>query len=197
MPKIICLEAIDGAGKSSQVDFLIDYLNKSGKSVKHIHFPRYDTPVGGLIKKWLQGEFDLHQFAIQMLYETDRYDAIGELTDDNVDYIVLDRYIYSALAFGWAQGASMEWLASLQTKLPKPDYTIILTIDPKVAMERVADHDRNEIDFALLNMANTAYSSYVQGFMSEKHTTLDVTRMTIEEVRERILSDLQEHEIIP
>ena len=42
---LIVLEGLDGAGKSTQLKMLCNYLEESGKKLKYLHFPRYDAPV--------------------------------------------------------------------------------------------------------------------------------------------------------
>ena len=55
---LVVLEGLDGAGKSTQVKMLKDYLNTTCDRLEYIHFPRYDSPVyGGLIGKFLRGGF--------------------------------------------------------------------------------------------------------------------------------------------
>ena len=53
---LIVLEGLDGAGKSTQVKKLKEYLTERCGSLEYIHFPRYDAPVyGDLIGRFLQG----------------------------------------------------------------------------------------------------------------------------------------------
>ena len=44
--KIICLEGLDGSGKTVQTTLLEEYLKQSGKSVFLIDFPQYDSFFG-------------------------------------------------------------------------------------------------------------------------------------------------------
>ena len=51
----IVIEGLDGAGKSTQVSRLKEWLRQRG-DLEYIHFPRYDAPVyGDLIGRFLQG----------------------------------------------------------------------------------------------------------------------------------------------
>ena len=51
-------EGLDGAGKSTQVRMLKDYLASRPGGLEYIHFPRYDAPVyGELISRFLRGDF--------------------------------------------------------------------------------------------------------------------------------------------
>ena len=53
---LIVLEGLDGAGKSTQVKKLKEYLTERCGALEYIHFPRYDAPVyGDLIGRFLKG----------------------------------------------------------------------------------------------------------------------------------------------
>ena len=55
---LVVLEGLDGAGKSTQVRKLENYLRSVCNELEYIHFPRYDSPVyGGLISRFLRGDF--------------------------------------------------------------------------------------------------------------------------------------------
>lgn len=52
---LIVLEGLDGAGKSTQVKKLKEYLQGRCGALEYIHFPRYDAPVyGELISRFLR-----------------------------------------------------------------------------------------------------------------------------------------------
>ena len=54
---LVVLEGLDGAGKSTQVRRLKEYLETVSARMEYIHFPRYDAPVyGDLISRFLLGE---------------------------------------------------------------------------------------------------------------------------------------------
>ena len=55
---LIVLEGLDGAGKSTQVKRLRNYLESLYGNLEYIHFPRYDAPLyGDLISRFLRGDF--------------------------------------------------------------------------------------------------------------------------------------------
>jgi dTMP kinase len=160
--RIIAFEGLDASGKQTQTDMLVQNLRGRGFHVCWDSFPRYEFPIGELIGKWLRGEIDLSPEAAHMLYEADRQDFmrhIESLSDCGFDYMILDRFSFSNLAFGMARGFDMEWMLSLQSGYRQPDATIILDINSQTSFARKGEgRDRNELDTALLQRARAAYS---------------------------------------
>ena len=77
---LIVLEGLDGAGKSTQVKRLREYLTQRCGSLEYIHFPRYEAPVyGDLITRFLKGEFGsievVHPQLVALLFAEDRHGA--------------------------------------------------------------------------------------------------------------------------
>ena len=75
---LIVLEGLDGAGKSTQVKKLRNYLETNFGSLEYIHFPRYDAPVyGDLISRFLRGDFGsnetVHPQLVALLFAEDRH----------------------------------------------------------------------------------------------------------------------------
>ena len=76
----IVIEGLDGAGKSTQIKLLQDYLGNNKIGFRYLHFPRTDTPYyGTLIARFLRGEFgDIHSvnpYLVALIYGGDRADA--------------------------------------------------------------------------------------------------------------------------
>ena len=70
---LFVIEGLDGAGKSTQVRRLKQYLEERLGALEYIHFPRYDAPVyGELISTFLRGGFGtldaVHPRLVALLY---------------------------------------------------------------------------------------------------------------------------------
>lgn len=162
--KIISFEGIDACGKETQAELIALWLAEQGNTVLHEAFPRYDKPIGAVIRKWLDKEIQLSDEAVHMLYEADRQDFTDlmeyfqSLETDKDHILVLDRFTLSNLAFGRAKGLDVEWLAKLQEKVPKPDITFLLDISPETSIKRRSKgRDRHEEDTELLRKTRNAY----------------------------------------
>ena len=103
---LIVLEGLDGAGKSTQVRMLKEYLASRDGGLEYIHFPRYDAPVyGELISRFLRGDFgdnsSVHPQLVALLFAEDRHGAVPQISEalDAGKTVLLDRYVYSNIAY--------------------------------------------------------------------------------------------------
>lgn len=104
--KLIVIEgALDGIGKSTQVDLLYKVLSKDNKVIMH-HFPSYNTDQGKLASNYLNGEYgnmyELNPYFINTLYAVDRMitwkkELEKEYNEGSI--ILLDRYTISSLIY--------------------------------------------------------------------------------------------------
>lgn len=142
---LIVIEGLDGAGKSTQVKKLKEYLEEKTGNLKYIHFPRYDAPVyGGLIGDFLKGKFgaldQVHPQLVALLFAEDRHEASDEIRKALASgaTVLLDRYVYSNIAYQCAKLPSeaereelREWIFDTEYRafgIPKPDLNIYLNV---------------------------------------------------------------------
>ena len=142
---LIVLEGLDGAGKSTQVKKLRTYLEELFGSLEYIHFPRYDAPVyGELISRFLRGDFGsneaVHPQLVALLFAEDRHGAAPHIKSilQSGGNVLLDRYVYSNIAYQCAKVKSAEDAAELREwifnteygnfELPRPDLNIFLDV---------------------------------------------------------------------
>jgi len=153
MTKIIAIEGLDGVGKSTQIKLLIEYLNSQNISYEFKHFPEVSTKFfGELISKFLRGEFgqakDVDPYLVAMLYAGDRFNSLDFLSNSQEEnkIILLDRYVYSNIAFQCAKVSSdekeklREWIYELEFKffnLPKPTKSILLNVPFDFTVEQL------------------------------------------------------------
>ena len=142
---LIVLEGLDGAGKSTQVKKLKEYIVSKGKELKYLHFPRFDAPVvGEMIAKFLRGDFgDINQvdpMLVALLYAEDRRDASKMVREWLAagDVVLFDRYVYSNIAFQCAKMDDQsraeelrDWIFKSEYEdfgIPRPDINIFLDV---------------------------------------------------------------------
>lgn len=158
---LIVLEGLDGAGKSTQVKKLKKFISSTGRELRYLHFPRFDAPVvGEMIAKFLRGDFgnisQVHPMLVALLYAEDRRDAAVIMRRWLLqgDIVLLDRYVYSNIAFQCAKiedpdeaGRLRDWILTSEYEdfnIPRPDINIFLDVpidfvDSKLKAERKGD----------------------------------------------------------
>lgn len=166
---LVVLEGLDGAGKSTQVKKLRTYLESLFGSLEYVHFPRYDAPVyGDLISRFLRGDFGsnetVHPQLVALIFAEDRHGAAPAMknTLENGGTILLDRYVYSNIAYQCAklkdeQEAERlrDWIFNTEYgdfDLPRPDLNIFLDVpisfvESKLKADRAGD-DRDYLEGA-------------------------------------------------
>lgn len=162
---LIVLEGLDGAGKTTQVKLLQKYCEAKGIKSTFLHFPRFDAPVyGELIASFLRGEFGdantVDPRLVALLYAGDRCDASKMLNDWFAEgkVVILDRYVYSNIAFQCAKVADREnraklreWIFNMEFgyfKIPRPDISIFLDVPLHVTSERLkANREGSDRDY--------------------------------------------------
>jgi len=137
--KLVAVEGIDSSGKSLQSELLEKRLRRAGFKCKHIHFPRYETFFGKIIKKYLKGGFgskeSLPAEFSALLYAIDRFNARNEIESllKKGFIVIANRYTASNIAHQSAllktqkrRKQLMEWIRQVESRLPAPDLTILL-----------------------------------------------------------------------
>lgn len=142
---LIVVEGLDGAGKSTQVGKLRQYLENRYGQVDYIHFPRYDAPVyGDLISRFLRGDYGdintVHPQLVALLYAEDRHQAAPGMRRELEagKTVLLDRYVYSNIAYQCAKLGNeqdrlslRDWIFKTEFTdfgLPRPDLNIFLDV---------------------------------------------------------------------
>ncbi|MGM9754011.1 MAG: dTMP kinase [Candidatus Cryptobacteroides sp.] len=186
---LIVLEGLDGAGKSTQVKILREYLQTKCPDLEYIHFPRYDAPIwGDLISRFLKGEFgsntQVHPQLVALLFALDRADAAAHIRQllEEGRTVLLDRYVYSNIAYQCAKlpdPARAEQLRNwiLDTEFeafgePRPELNIFLNVplsfvEHNLSKERKGEdrnylsglHDIHEASIDFQRKVNSIYLS--------------------------------------
>lgn len=139
--KFIVVEGLDGSGKSSQVDLLIDFLKKMGKEVIITKEPTMDSESGRKIKQVLRKEIVMDDpLELQKLYVQDRDEhlknkVIPALKEGK--YVVSSRYYFSTFAYGGSDGLDVEMLVELNNNFLQPDISIIIDVPAESCMKRI------------------------------------------------------------
>lgn len=157
---IVAFEGIDQSGKETQALRLAERLQQEGKTVWLGGFPDYETAIGSEIRKFLDGERDYNPHTRQMLFVANRYEKLDAIRAElqRVDYIILDRYKASGLAYGLITGLDMEWCIALERYLPDPDVVLLFDTPVEESFKRKSvGRDRYEQERDFLVSVRDAY----------------------------------------
>ena len=157
----IVIEGLDGAGKSTQVEMIANYIKNQNKEVEYIHFPSMNSKVfGEMIARFLRGEFggikDVNPYLVALLFAGDRFNLSGKINEwlNLGKTVINDRYVYSNIGFQCAklteeqeQNKLAEWIFDMEYnyfKIPKPDLSIFLDVPFEFTKQRLAENRKGK-----------------------------------------------------
>lgn len=135
----ICIEGLDGCGKTTQAKLLVKKLKKSHNAVYTAE------PSGGKIgtlirKSYLYGEKRLSVVLEALLFAADRIEHIENEVFPALNegrLVISDRYVFSSLAYQGAAGLSLEWLEKVNEHALQPDLAVFIDVNPLRVMSRL------------------------------------------------------------
>jgi len=135
----ICIEGLDGCGKTTQAKLLAKKLGKSHNAVYTAEPSR--GKIGTYIRNsYLYSEKRLSIVLEALLFAADRIEHVETeiLPALNQGRLVIsDRYVYSSLAYQGAAGLSLEWIEKVNEHALQPDLAVFIDVDPKTVMNRL------------------------------------------------------------
>ena len=142
--RLIVLEGIDGAGKTTQAERLASHLTAQGREIVRTAEP---TPFasGVALREALGGKVKKSECEMAVMFVLDRIahnlhptEGIEAYLSRGID-VICDRYYYSTLAY---QGHTTDyaWVRSMNLDCPeirRPDLCIYLDLTPEQSLERI------------------------------------------------------------
>jgi dTMP kinase len=135
----ICIEGLDGCGKTTQAKLLARKLHKGYNAVYTAEPSR--GRIGTFIRKsCLYGEKRLSSVAEALLFAADRLEHVENevlpaLRQGRL--VISDRYVYSSLAYQGAAGLSLDWIEKINEHALRADFAVFIDVDPKMVMHRL------------------------------------------------------------
>lgn len=140
--KFITFEGIDGAGKSTHIGFVADFLAARGKTVVSSREPG-GTPLGEKLRELLLHE-KMHLETEALLMFASRREHIAQVIEPGLargDWVLSDRFTDASFAYqsgGRGLGrAKMEALEAWVHPHLQPDLTLLFDVPLDVARERL------------------------------------------------------------
>lgn len=161
---LICVEGIDGSGKSTQLGLLRDWLKSSGKDV--IYTEWNSSPLISQTTKLAKKKNLLSPRTFSLLHAVDFADRLKQVIAPalKAGFIVLaDRYAYTAFARDVARGVDADWVREVYDFAIKPDLAIYFDIDPETSLQRICFNRAPKFYEAGmdLKLSNDPYESYI------------------------------------
>ncbi|TVQ65652.1 MAG: dTMP kinase [Balneolaceae bacterium] len=151
---IISFEGIDGCGKSTQIQLLIQYFTARGETCVTLREPG-GTEISEKIRSLLLHETDeMNSVTELLLFSAARSQLITEKIQplqQSGTVIILDRFFDSTTAYqGYGRESAaieaIEFLNRLATHHTEPDLTFYLKIDPEKAAARNTSQNYDRIE---------------------------------------------------
>ncbi|MGB9875835.1 MAG: dTMP kinase [bacterium] len=161
----ITLEGIDGTGKSTQAALLAERLSLLGYHVVTTREPG-GTGIGSQIARILLSQENraLCPKAEMLLFAADRAQHVQVLIKPMLEkghVVISSRYLDSTLAYQcWGHGLPLEEVESVMlvaTEKLMPDLTIVLDLDPEIALKRVKGDRLESEGLELLRRVRQGY----------------------------------------
>lgn len=204
--KFITLEGGEGAGKSSQIAPLADFLRSEGKSTLTTREPGGSPGAEEIRRLVVTGEPGRWGPVTEALLHTaarrDHLERTVWPALERGQWVICDRFLDSTVAYqGWGHGLGAEAMWALQRAAFgdfRPDLTLILDVPVEIGLER-ADRRRG-VETRYESMERAFHERLRQGFLAQAReepvrcavidatTTVETARDAIRDiVRERLL----------
>lgn len=149
---LVAIEGIDGSGKGTQAQILLERAREVGYTTALLSFPQYQiTKSSKWIAEYLKGKLgelsEVHPLFAGTLFALDRFESKNQIMHslNGHDLVIMDRYVASNLAYQGARVANgdrtrfVDLLLKLEYEiygLPRPDLTLFLDM-PVAFSERL------------------------------------------------------------
>ncbi len=197
----ITFEGPDGAGKSTQIEYLKEYFEKRGFETLFTREPG-GTRLSEEIRDMLLNKenTDMTARAEALLYAASRAQLVETVIQPAIDegkIVVCDRYIDSSIAyqgFGRDLGPKVAEINKFGVNSLEPDLTFLMMIDPETVKSRFDQENLDRLESEDLEFKKKVLEGFVS--VSEEYRfrvrTIDATKSK-EEIREEIQKEIEWH----
>lgn len=159
----ISFEGIDGSGKTTVSTNFYLKLRENGYQCFYTVEPTF-MRVGSLIRLHAFRMRNVPQYYIALLFAADRVEHYERIIRKKLEkgyHVVSDRYVHSSIAYQGGLLNDLEWVRTVNNRVPPPDLAIYLDIDPEKALRR-KKISRPFEDASLLSRIRSVYLKLVE-----------------------------------
>lgn len=170
---MLVIEGLDGSGKATQTQKLMERLAQLNKPAVKVSFPNYEDDSSALVKMYLRGDLgqadEVNAYAASLFYTVDRYATFKKAYEADWKQgssIIADRYTTSNMFHQCTKepkenwDSYLTWLEDLEYEkvgLPRPTQVIYLDVEPQVSRALLSKRYEGDESKKDIHEANFAY----------------------------------------
>jgi len=185
----ISFEGIDGSGKTTVSTNLYLRFKEKGYPCFYTVEPTF-MRVGSLIRLHASKIRNVPQYYMALLFAADRVEHYERVIKKKLEkgyHVISDRYIHSSIAYQGGLLNDIEWVRTINKRVPPPDLAIYLDIDPEKALSRKKVSGIFE-DVKILTKIRNVYLKLVE----EGEVIMVNAEKPFEEVFNRVIEIIEE-----
>ena len=136
----ICIEGLDGSGKTTHTHKLVRNLQKHGFDAVYTTEPSQGE-LGRFIRGTiLEGKKRVPRVVEAVLFAADRVEHLEKDVKPAMDagkIVVSDRCVYSSLAYQGSAGLDLAWIEDVNSSAFLPDLAVYIDVPPEVVVNRI------------------------------------------------------------
>ncbi|MGQ9530884.1 MAG: dTMP kinase [Candidatus Bathycorpusculaceae bacterium] len=193
----ICIEGLDGCGKTTQTKLLVKKLRKLGYDAIYTAEPS-SGKIGRFIRKYcLHGGKRVSTTVEALLFAADRFEHVEKeivpaLNEGKI--VVSDRYVYSSFAYQGAAGLDLKWIRDINKHALHPDLALFVDVDPKIAIKRLKSKKSVMEDLETQEKVRAMYFGFVEsgelvrvdGNKSKAEVAKDILKLVVGFLKKQI-----------
>lgn len=161
----ICVEGLDGCGKTTQTKLLVERLRRRSHDAVYTAEPSRGK-IGKFIKQYcLHGGKRVSNVVEALLFAADRLEHVEKEVVPALDagkLVVSDRYVYSSLAYQGASGLSLEWIEKINEHATRPNLAIFIDVEPETVVKRLKPERSVMENLATQREVQKVYMKFVE-----------------------------------
>lgn len=198
----ITVEGTDGAGKSTQIQLLTDYLKSKGRNVILKREPG-GTDISEKIRELILdvNNKEMSDVAEALLYAASRAQLVHQVIKpalDKGEVVICDRFVDSSIVYqGIARGLGKNMVEEINRFAIDgimPDITLFFDLSPEIGIIRkMQDQKLDRMESEKLDFHLKVYEGYktLTNMYSDRIRRIDAN-MTIEEVHKQVLDAIKD-----